>query len=203
MTPGRRRFTVAHEIGHALFHSEEDRWVVSFGQNPRESFADEFAGEFLMPSEGIRRFIEEAGMPPRITDAVDVIHIQRYFRASFPMTLVRLRQMKAMTLQTYRELARDVRPVALARSLGYPIDPEEYRQDPERWRIHRFPRAFLRMLRAAVVSEVMSPPTAASFAGLSIADLVQILGQPLAGTESEPPDLATEFAEFEETGVVS
>jgi Zn-dependent peptidase ImmA (M78 family)/DNA-binding XRE family transcriptional regulator len=202
MTPGRRRFTVAHEIAHALFHSNEDRWVVSFGQNPRESFADEFAGEFLMPSEGVRRYIEEAGMPPRITDSVDVIHIQRNFRASFPMTLVRLRQLRAITSHTYRDLRNEVRPVALARSLGYPIDPEEFKQDPERWRIHRFPRSFLRMLRDAVVRDVISPPTGASFAGLSVPDLVQILGQPLAGVEEEPPELVTEFEEFEETGVV-
>jgi Zn-dependent peptidase ImmA (M78 family)/DNA-binding XRE family transcriptional regulator len=202
MTPGRRRFTVAHEIGHALFHSNEDRWVISHGKSPRESFADEFAGEFLMPSESVRRFVEESGMPPRIQDPVDVIHIQRYFRASFPMTLVRLRQMNTITAATYRELRDTVRPVALARSLGYAIDPEEIEQDSERWRIHRFPRPFLRMLREAVVQELISPPTAASFAGLSVPGLVQILGQPLTGAEGEPQELTTEFAEFEETGVV-
>lgn len=203
MTPGRRRFTVAHEIAHALFHSDEDRWVVSLGQNPRETFADEFAGEFLMPSEGVRRFVEEAEMPPRITDPVDVIHIQRYFRASFPMTLVRLRQMKAITSQTYQELGSEVRPVGLARALGYPVDPEEYKQDPERWRIHRFPRPFLRMLRDAVLRDVMSPPSAAAFAGISVADLVQVLGQPRKGVDEESPNLRTEFDEFEATGVVS
>jgi Zn-dependent peptidase ImmA (M78 family)/transcriptional regulator with XRE-family HTH domain len=202
MTVGRRRFTVAHEIAHALFHSGEGRWVVSHGKNPREAFADEFAGEFLMPSEGVRRFMEEAGLPPRITDAVHAIHIQRYFRTSFPTTLVRLRQMNAITSAAYEQLRDEVQPVALARSLGYPIDPEEYAQDAELWRIRRFPRAFLRMLREAVVEEVMSPPTAASFAGLSIPDLVQILGQPLAGGGEEPAELRTEFAEFEKTGVV-
>jgi len=202
MTPGRRRFTVAHEIGHALFHSSEDRWVISHGKSPRETFADEFAGEFLMPSESIRRFVEESGMPPRIQDPVDVVHIQRYFRASFPMALVRLRQMNTITAATYRELRDTVRPVALARSLGYAIDPEEVEQDSERWRIRRFPRPFLRMLREAVVQELMSPPTAASFAGLSVPGLVQILGQPLSGVEGEPQELTTEFAEFEETGVV-
>jgi Zn-dependent peptidase ImmA (M78 family)/transcriptional regulator with XRE-family HTH domain len=202
MTPGRRRFTAAHEIAHALFHSSEGRWVVSHGTNPRESFADEFAGEFLMPSEGVRRYLEEAGMPPRITDPVDVIHIQRYFCGSFPMTLVRLRQMNTITAATYRHLRDTVRPVALARSLGYAIDPEEVEQDSDRWRIHRFPRPFLRMLREAVVNGVMSPPTAASFAGLSLPDVVRILGQPLTGAEAEPQELTTEFQEFEETGVV-
>lgn len=201
MTPGRRRFTVAHEIAHALFHSSEERWVISHGRGPREDFADEFAGEFLMPSEGVRRFMEEAGMPPRITEDVDVIHIQRYFRVSFPTALVRLKQMNAITAATYHQLRREVRPVALARSLGYRIDPEEYQQDAERWRIRRFPRAFLRMLRHAVVTEVMSPPSAAAFSGLSIAAVVQILGQPLEGTD-EPEGTEVEFAEYEDSGVV-
>ncbi len=202
MTVGRRRFAVAHEIGHTLFHSNEERWVVSQGKNPRESFADEFAGEFVMPSEGVRRFMEEAGMPPRISDSVDVIHIQRYFRASFPTTLVRLRQMNAITAATYEQLRDEVQPIALARSLGYAMDPEEYAQDAELWRIWRFPRAFLRMLREAVIQGIMSPPSAASFAGLSIPDLVQILGQPSAGAGEEPEALSPEFAEFEKTGVV-
>ena len=70
MTPGRRRFTVAHEIAHALFHSLETNSVVSRGTGPRETFADAFAGEFLMPSEGVRRYMEEAGIPPRIEDPV-------------------------------------------------------------------------------------------------------------------------------------
>jgi hypothetical protein len=188
-------------MAHALFHSNHERWVISHGRTPGETFADEFAGEFLMPSEGVRRFIEEAGMPPRITDAVDVVHIQRYFHASYPTTLVRLRQMNAITAHTYDELRNNVRPVALARSLRYSIDPEEYAQDAELWRIRRFPRSFLRMLRAAVMQEVMSPPSAAAFAGLSIPDLVQILGQPLEGTAEEPA-LMTEFTEFEATGVV-
>ena len=110
--------------------------------------------------------------------------------------------MNAITPDTYRDLKHSVRPVSLARSLGYSIQSEEYTQDAERWRIHRFPRSFQRMLRHAVVNEVMSPPTAASFAGLAVPDLVQILGQPLTGPEQEPPGLEAEFNEYEETGVV-
>jgi Zn-dependent peptidase ImmA (M78 family)/transcriptional regulator with XRE-family HTH domain len=201
MTPGRRRFTAAHEIAHALFHSDDTAYVVSRGRGPVETFADEFAGEFLMPSEGVRRFMEEAGMSPRLTDPVDAIHIQRYFRVSFPTTLVRLRQMNAITGPTYVAFKNEVRPVALARALGYSPDPEEYEQDADLWRIQRFPRAFLRMLRDAVVHGLLSPPSAASFAGLSLPDLVNILGQPTADG-SEPDTLGTEFHEFEVTGVV-
>ena len=202
MTPGRRRFTVAHELAHALFHSNEISHSLSLGRDPRENFADAFAGEFLMPSEGIRRFAEEVGLPPRIVDPIDIIHMQRYFKVSWPTALVRLRQLNAIAADRYQELRRTVRPVSLARALGYSIHPEEIAQDAERWRVQRFPMSFRRMLRQAVVTGVMSPPTAASFAGLAIPDIVQILGQPLGGEEQESPHLETEFDEFEVTGVV-
>ena len=202
MTPGRRRFTAAHELAHALFHSNETNRVVSHGSGPRESFADAFAGEFLMPSEGVRRFVEEVGFPPRIVDATDAIHIQRYFGVSWPTALVRLRQMNVVTADTYSRLRQSVRPVALARSLGYSIHPEEYAQDAEFGRVHRFPQPFLRMLRAAVIAEVMSPPTAASFAGIAVPDIVQILGQPHDDAEHEQPQVEMEFGEFEATGVI-
>ena len=202
MTPGRRRFTVAHELAHALFHSDEINQLLSLGRGPRESFADAFAGEFLMPSEGIRRFAEEVGLPPRIADPIDIVHMQRYFKVSWPTALVRLRQLNAIASDRYEELRRTVRPVSLARALGYSIHPEEIAQDAERWRVQRFPMSFRRMLRQAVVTEVMSPPTAASFAGVAIPDIVQILGRPLGGEDQESPHLEAEFNEFEVTGVV-
>lgn len=116
MTPGRRRFTVAHELAHALFHSHETHRVVSRERNPLETFADNFAGEFLMPREGVRRFMEEVGMSPRINDPADAIRIQRYFRVSWPTTLVRLKQMNAITKATSSNFEKTVRPLHLARS---------------------------------------------------------------------------------------
>ena len=202
MTPGRRRFTVAHELAHALFHSHESKQVVSHDKGPRETFADAFAGEFLMPSEGVRRLIEEARMPPRLVDASDVIQLQRYFRVSWPTALVRLRQMNAITHDTYGDLKDSVRPLSLARSLGYAIGREEYAQDTELWRVHRFPRPFLRMLCKAVTTEAISVSTAASLAGLSVLDVARMLGRPGTNAEHEWPYLDAEFSEFEGTGVV-
>ena len=201
-TPGRQRFAVAHELAHALFHSDETNRVLCHGAGPRESFADGFAGEFLMPSAGVRRLAEEFGLPPRVVDPVDVIEIQRYFKVSWPTALVRLRQMNAITQDAFAELRASVRPVSLARALGYAIHPEEDVRNAKQERIQRFPRSFLRMLRRAVVTGVMSSPTAAAFAGLALPDIVQILGQPSGGDQHESPQLETEFREFEATGVV-
>lgn len=175
MTPGRRRFTVAHELAHALFHSNKNRFVISQGRSSMERFADDFAAEFLMPAEGVRRFMEDIGLPSKIEEAVDAIHIQRYFNVSWAMALVQLRRMGAMAEETFQTLRREVRPVILASSLGYIIGPEECEQNPGLWRTNRFPRSFLRMLRKAVKEDVMSVPSAASFAGLAIPDITEIL----------------------------
>ena len=201
MTPGRRRFTVAHELAHALFHSHETNRIISRERNPLETFADTFAGEFLMPREGVRRFMEEIGMNPRISEPADAIRIQRYFRVSWPTALVRLKQMNAITQATSRRFEESVRPLHLARSLGYAIDKEELRQDPKRWRVRRFPRPFLRMLRAAVLNEVMSPMTAASFSGLSLPYIVDLMGHMPQPDDEAWQITLDEFAEFRESGV--
>lgn len=204
MTPGRRRFTVAHELAHALFHSDSDSCVISHGRGSRERFADAFAGEFLMPAEGVRRFMEHAGLPSTITDASDAVHIQRYFNVSWVVALLRLRNMRVMNAETVQRLRGEVRPVLLARSLGYRIGPEEVAQDPGLWRTRRFPRQFLRMLMLAVREEVMSVPSAASFAGLSIHDVTQIMGGMSGSDDSKAEELQRvekEYKEFEDSSV--
>ena len=85
---------------------------------------------------------------------------------------------------------------------GGASDPEEWVQDPGPWRLRRFPRPFLRMLRDAVANGSMSPPTAASFAGLALPEIVSIVGQLPGEDEEEWSLIKTEFEEFEETGVI-
>ncbi|MGI8514263.1 MAG: helix-turn-helix domain-containing protein [Acidimicrobiia bacterium] len=198
MTPGRRRFTVAHELAHALFHSgPKTRFILSHAtKDPRERFADWFAGEFLMPTEGVRRVLDERDLGPRITEPGEVIHLQRFFRVSYATALVRLRQGKFLSQVTYEEL-QEIRPVALARALGYEIDDEEYSQDPEDWRIRRFPSRFLRLLRLGVRNENVSVPTAAKLTGLSIDEIADLVGdQAFVGEEDRK-----EIGEYEATGV--
>lgn len=175
MTPGRRRFTIAHELAHALFHSGRmTRFVLSgVSKDPRERFADRFAGEFLMPTEGVRRALEEHGIRGRVSDPVEVVGLQRYFHVSYATALVRLRQGNFLTEETFEELSR-VRPVVLARALGYEVDDDEYVRDPDEWRVRRFPGGFLRLLLHAVREERVSVPTAAKLTGLSIGELTEL-----------------------------
>ncbi len=202
MTPGRRRFTVAHEIAHALFHSGDDnRYTVSTSKKtPRERFADTFAGEFLMPTEGMRRFVEEQGVGPRLSDPTEVVHLQRYFGVSYATALLRCLKAGLIKQDQYEEFSY-ARPLVLARALGYEIAEEEYDQRAERWKIERYPLRFRRLIRLAVGSEVISLPTAAALTGLSIdevSDLVAAEDQHGNGALAD----RTEHDEYAASGVV-
>lgn len=200
MTPGRRRFTAAHELGHALFH-DANKFVLSFPgrKDKRERFADAFAGEFLMPAEGMRRVMEEHGLGKRITDPADAIFLQRYYKVSYPTALVRLRQAKYLSFDDY-ERFKSVRPVAYARALGYEIAPEEFGQDPEDWQLRRYPSKFLRLLRRAVQQGHMSVPSAAEFTGVSIPEMAEFAAQ-VAEDSALSAHERQEIAEFADSGL--
>jgi Zn-dependent peptidase ImmA (M78 family) len=121
MTHGRRRFTATHELAHALLHSGSEAIVVSdTGRrgDPRETYADAFAGEFLMPEEGIRRTLESLGAGPKVEDVEPVIHLQRMFNVSYITALVRLRQANIITASALDRL-RALPPMRTAAAMGY------------------------------------------------------------------------------------
>ena len=63
----RQRFTIAHELGHAILHAKQTAlFVDDFDilrrehghHNPKEMQANRFAAELLMPEESIRRLVK-------------------------------------------------------------------------------------------------------------------------------------------------
>ena len=177
-TPGRQVFTIAHELAHALYHSQRDSQVVSYWgrQDEKERFADAWAGEFLVPQEGLRRASESLGVKT-ITDADEAVHLQRLYGVSYGMMLVRLLQANLLSPEAYEEL-KGARPVAIASALGYSVHPEEWRQDPARWRLERFPRRFIRALTTALREGRISPTSAAGFTGLTVDEMAELMAPP-------------------------
>jgi hypothetical protein len=201
MTPGRRRFTIAHELAHALFHSASERYIVSTsGKPPRERFADAFAGEFLMPTEGVRRVMEEHGFGPRIEDPAEVIHLQRFFGVSYITALVRLRQAKFLT-QPRLEQFKEARPVLLARSLGFEVSEEEFGPRRDLWRLERFPPRFRRLLRHAVNHGALSVPSAAALTRLSIDEVTELVTPDVGGPGPTEEERA-ELDDYEASGIL-
>jgi Zn-dependent peptidase ImmA (M78 family)/transcriptional regulator with XRE-family HTH domain len=170
-TRGRRRFTLAHELAHALFHGSAMTVSVSYRgrRESMERFANAFAAEFLVPIAALRSAVEAFGQA-KVTDAETVVHLQRMFDVSWAMMLVRLRAAGLLTAADDERL-RHVAPVHLARRLGYAPDADEWEQDPERWGLASFPRRFLRLLRRAIDDGVISVGGAAAMTGLAPEDV--------------------------------
>jgi Zn-dependent peptidase ImmA (M78 family)/DNA-binding XRE family transcriptional regulator len=192
-TPGRQLFTVAHELAHALFHSAEESHLVSVWsrRDEKERFADIWASEFLVPLESLRRAAEFLGAKT-VQEAEEVVHLQRHFGVSYGMTLLRLRQAGLLSEQRYEDLRR-VSPVSMAVRLGYAVDPDEWGQDPSRWRLERFPRRFLRLLTRALREQRISPASAATLTSLTLDEIAELIAPPNNGD----PEIAQELSEYE------
>jgi transcriptional regulator with XRE-family HTH domain len=184
-TRGRQQFTLAHELAHAFLDGD----VVYVGYYGRreaaERFASAFAAEFLVPTEGLRAAAEGLGVTG-VKDAEVVVHLQRLFRVSYAMMLHRL---LAADLASHDDVERlrDVQPVHLAERLGYTIAPDEWHQDPDRWRLGRFPPRFLRLMRRAFQEERMSVAGAALVTGLAAEDIEEFLSD-LPQADGEPDE---------------
>lgn len=192
-TPGRQLFTVAHELAHALFHSDQEPHLVSYWtrRDDKERFADQWAGEFLVPVEGLRQTAEQLGVDRRL-EAEHVIQLQRHFGVSYGMMLLRLRHVGVISAARYEELKR-VSPVTLAAQLGYSIAPDEWGQDPSRWRFERFPRRFVRLLVRGLREARLSPSTAAGLTGLTLDEVAELVTPPDGGDE----EVIEELREYE------
>ncbi|MGH9360837.1 MAG: helix-turn-helix domain-containing protein [Thermoanaerobaculia bacterium] len=193
-TPGRQLFTLAHELAHTLFHSAEESYLVSSWRrrDDKERFADIWAGEFLVPLEGLRRASESLALKA-IHHPEEVIHLQRHFGVSYGMMLLRLRQASLINEERYEEL-KHASPVTLAARLGYSVHPEEWSQDPSRWRLERFPRRFLRLLAKALREGRMSPATAATLTELTVDEIAELITPPADGD----PEVLKELREYED-----
>lgn len=181
MTLGRQVFTLAHELAHAFFHSQEvDVWISMPGARAEgERFADLFAGELLIPGDALARLIDELEAWEEIADPVVVVHLQRHFGVSYAALLVRLRQERFLTPEQYEALGR-ISPGTLAKRLGYPVNPADL-GDYELPPLDRFPDRMLRLIRAAVVRGVITRGDAAETLGVSVEDVLALLDQPQAG----------------------
>lgn len=64
--PVRRRFTIAHEIGHLMLHREERAHrAVVFEGDPKERQANDYAANLLMPAFMVRQYAVAAGYDAR------------------------------------------------------------------------------------------------------------------------------------------
>lgn len=88
MPPDRQRFTLAHELGHLVMHSN------ARPDDPLETEANRFASEFLMPSNDIKPYLSNMSMEK-------LANLKLHWRTSMQSILE-----KAYTLGTINERQR-------------------------------------------------------------------------------------------------
>jgi Zn-dependent peptidase ImmA (M78 family)/transcriptional regulator with XRE-family HTH domain len=201
MTRGRRRFTAAHELAHALLHSANDAIVVSDSGrrgDQRETYADAFAGEFLMPEEGIRRALESLGAGPKVEDIEPVIHLQRMFNVSYITTLVRLRQANIITTPALHKL-RTHPPLITAARMGYNPDDGEWPVPPQNSVMARYPLKFRSMLRDALAHDIIGRSSIEQALKLTHDEIDELTG---ASPAVSGADMNQEWAEHAALGAV-
>lgn len=180
MTLGRQVFTLAHELSHAYFHSQEaDVWISFPGSAAgRERFADYFAGEFLVPTDALARALDELDAWERLDDPILAVHLQRHFGVSYGTLLFRLRQERLIEASVYAQL-REISPSKLAIALGYDVQPADM-GDYELPPLERFPIRMLRLIRAALAHGRITKGDAAETLGVSLEDIIRLHGKPRA-----------------------
>ncbi|MBR0224755.1 MAG: ImmA/IrrE family metallo-endopeptidase [Thermoguttaceae bacterium] len=91
-TPDRRRFTLAHELGHAILHRE------SFPDPEVEKEADEFAAELLAPAASIRK---DFSIPITLKS---LAQLKSKWKISMAAVLYRARTLDVIDDKTWRRL---------------------------------------------------------------------------------------------------
>lgn len=90
---GRMLFTLAHELGHALaHHSEAEARLetaseIGHGHSAAERFVDAFASSFLLPAQGVARFLSvlrgSLGVERDEIGDIEIQYLARFYGVSF------------------------------------------------------------------------------------------------------------------------
>lgn len=92
----RKRFTIAHELGHILLHNESNFPVSQYrDEKTKEKEANEFASEFLMPENDIKNSLRGVTLN-------DVAKLKSYWLTSMGSILRRAKDLKCINDDRYR-----------------------------------------------------------------------------------------------------
>ncbi len=92
----RKRFTIAHELGHILLHNDSNFPVSSFrDEKTKEKEANEFASEFLMPKNDIQNALRGITLG-------EVAKLKSYWLTSMASILRRAKDLKCISDDRYR-----------------------------------------------------------------------------------------------------
>jgi Zn-dependent peptidase ImmA (M78 family)/transcriptional regulator with XRE-family HTH domain len=106
--PERRRWSLAHELGHFL-RDREAGDVLEEGVSmkaPNELFPESFAREFLMPAAGVQKRFTERCRSGKFTP-VDLAALARTFEVSFQAMTLRLEELRLLPRGSYEKIVQN------------------------------------------------------------------------------------------------
>ena len=89
----RKRFTIAHELGHILMHNENNFPISSYRDKEKE--ANQFASEFLMPENYIKNSLRNLKLS-------EVGNLKRYWLTSMSSIIRRAKDLKCIDDNRYK-----------------------------------------------------------------------------------------------------
>lgn len=104
--PARRRFTLAHELGHHLFADDfSDEWIVGVDGDGRERLINAFVIHFLMPRESVNS--RWSALDGRRDPRQAAIVLGAEFGISWTAVIGHLRNLELVDVATHERLGRD------------------------------------------------------------------------------------------------
>jgi transcriptional regulator with XRE-family HTH domain/Zn-dependent peptidase ImmA (M78 family) len=181
---GRRPFTLGHELAHVLFHHDRPAILCrSQEKPPSERFADSFSARFLVPRKALLEQLRTMGVE-KAHHPEQVVHLSRYFGISYLAMYHRLRaEGKTDLSATHHE---NVRPVRLARKLGYGPSSQEHSGGD--WPLEdQLPQRYIELAHKAWAEGAISKRRAAEMLGISYLELEDRVKEVAAPLESPDP----------------
>lgn len=102
---GRKRFTLAHELGHYFLHNDFLEIDIDGERDKRENVVNAFAQELLVPTDYLRKYYDNLGFS--LLDKVKPSHVALLaskFKVSFLMMTYVLTDLKKISWDDYRRL---------------------------------------------------------------------------------------------------
>lgn len=120
----RKRFTIAHELGHLLMHSVNNPAIPEHRLKELENEANTFASEFLMPKEAIKSSLFNLKLSY-------LAELKRYWLTSMASIIRRAKDLDCITKETYTYLNIEFSRKGLKKNEGLDIyidTPELFRK---------------------------------------------------------------------------
>ena len=150
----RRRFTLAHELGHMVMAID--------GDLDEEKACQRFASALLMPRKDL---LFEVGQRRHAFGYAEIIEIKRMYGVSATALIVRLRDLGVITEETLQTVFRGIGRT------WRKAEPEPLPENEE-------PRRFQRLVLRALAEDVISLPKAAELLRKSTGEVSRIMSGP-------------------------